>query len=52
MSDPVREFAENLIDDLRIAEVIRERAATDTGERLSLDEVIRDLGYDPDEFRG
>jgi hypothetical protein len=37
--DKVQEFAENLIDDLRIAEEVAERDAADTGERLTLEEL-------------
>ena len=43
MSD-VEDFAEELVDDLRIAETIAERDEKDTGERLTLDELIEEAG--------
>lgn len=47
--DPIRDFAEELIDDLRIAEQVRERDADDDGERIDLDNLVREVGLNPDE---
>ena len=44
-----REFAENLIDDLRIAETVRERDRNDTGERLSLEELEEEISKQDEE---
>lgn len=41
-----REFAENLIDDLRIAEEVAKRDAADTGERLTLEELESEFQND------
>lgn len=48
--DPVDEFARNLVDDLRIAEEVRERDSKDAGERMTLEELIEAQGFDPEEF--
>lgn len=44
----VEEFAQNLIDDLRIAEEIAERDKNDTGERLTIEELEK-AGGEKDE---
>jgi hypothetical protein len=50
VTDPVRRFVEELIDGLRAAEQVAERDASDTGERITLDELIESQGFDPEEF--
>lgn len=47
----VRKFADDLIDDLRIGEEVRERDAADTGERITLEELAESVGIDLDEVR-
>jgi hypothetical protein len=38
------------LDDALIAQQVKERDASDTGERMSLDELIRSQGLDPAQF--
>lgn len=40
----------DLVDDLVAALEVRRRDASDTGERLTLEELVRDQGFDPAEF--
>lgn len=40
----------DLLDDLAIAEQVRQRDKTDTGERITLAELARSQGFDPAEF--
>lgn len=40
------------LDDLSIAREVRKRDRSDTGERMTLDELIRAQGYDPADFQG
>lgn len=42
---------EEYLDDLAIAMIVHERDRYDTGERISIDELICNLGFDPDELR-
>jgi hypothetical protein len=42
--------AEELVEDLVIAALVRARMAEDTGERLTLVELIREQGFDPSDF--
>jgi PHD/YefM family antitoxin component YafN of YafNO toxin-antitoxin module len=38
------------LDDALIAQQVKDRDASDTGERMSLDELIRSRGLDPAQF--
>lgn len=40
----------DVLDDLVIAIEVRKRDRSDTGERLSLDDLIRGQGFDPSDF--
>lgn len=40
----------DLLDDVAITAEVEERDRRDRGKRLDLDEVIRELGFDPAEF--
>lgn len=40
----------SLVDDLVIAVEVRERDARDTGERILLEDFMREQGFDPEEF--
>jgi hypothetical protein len=50
---PVELFQEllPLIEDHLIAQEIRQRLANDTGERISHEELLAELGYEPDAFK-
>jgi hypothetical protein len=41
---------EAVAEDVTIAYLIRERDATDTGERMTVEELAVSLGYDPADF--
>lgn len=41
---------ENLADDLAIALEVRARRASDSGDRVTLEEFMREQGYDPADF--
>jgi hypothetical protein len=43
-------LAEELEDDLRLAVQVRRRVDEDTGERLTLVELIEEQGFDPADF--
>ena len=38
------------VDDLAIAQEVKERIAEDTGKRVELEDALRNLGFDPKEF--
>jgi hypothetical protein len=46
----VVETAENLPDDLLIAVQVRKREVEDSGERVLLEDFMREQGYDPADF--
>lgn len=41
----------DMLDDAAIEKEVRRRDRDDTGERMTLEELIREQGFDPDELR-